>query len=268
MMLSRMGARLVGGHQVLPLATHHGFAIPDLDPALGQGGDGRVVGHEQQGVALPVQLAEEIEHLGACLGIQRACGFVRQQEGGSVGQGPGHGHPLFLPSGEGGRQLVRLVGDAHLLQQGQGPLAALPATHARVEHGQLHIAHDARLGQEVVALEDEADLLVADPGQLAAREPLDLSPVERVGAGRGEVQAAQDGHEGGFAGSRGADEGHELALLHREVDAPEGVDRRPVGPVDLGETASLDDGRAASCFRHLSRPSSCWDLPGSPGRRP
>ena len=269
-MRGQAGARLLGGHRGLPLATRRDHAIPDLHPALCQGGDVGVVGDQQQGVALAVQLLEELQHLGACLRVQGARGLIRQQQGRGVGQGPGHGDPLLLTPGERRGQLVRLVGDAHLLEQGQGPLAALFPSHAGVEHGQLHVPDDARLGQQVVALEHEADLLIADAGQLTPAEALDCVPVQGVGARRGQVQAAQDGHKRRLARAGGADQGHELARLDAEVHAAQCVDGRAVGAIDLGQAQGLDDGGPGvpSCSHRPSRPSSCWGPRGSPDRRP
>ncbi len=107
--------------------------------------------------------------------------------------------------------------------------APLLARDAGVEHRQLDVADDGRLREQVVLLEDEADLLVADRRELAPGEPFHALAVEGVGSARRLVQAAQDRHERGLAGARRADQRDELAALDLEVDAPQRVDRGAVG---------------------------------------
>src|SRR5699024_3644711 len=45
-------------------------------------------------------------------------------------------------------------------------------------------------------------------------------------------------HRGGLAGAVGADQGHDLALVHMEGDIPDGVDR-PVKHIDVFDTKHL-----------------------------
>ena len=119
---------------------------------------------------------------------------------------------------------------------------ALLARDAGVEHRQLDVAHDRRLGQQVVLLEDEADLLVADRRQLGARQLVHLPPVEGVAARRRQVEAAEDRHQRALAGPRGADQGDELALLDASCRCPRrACTALPLRAVDLGQASGFDD---------------------------
>ena len=214
----------------------------DLDLALRHGGDREVVRDDDDRVALAVEVGEELEDLVAGLRVERARGLVGEQQRRPVGERAGDRDALPLAAGERGRQDLRLLGDADLLEQLERALAPLLARHAGVEHRQLDVAHDGGLRQQVVLLEDEADLLVADLRELGPREPVDALAVERVGAGRRLVEAAQDRHERRLARARRPDQRDELAARDRHVDAAQRVDGGAVGAEDLRQAGCFDDG--------------------------
>ena len=98
-------------------------------------------------------------------------GSSASSRAGLVDQRAGDGHALLLAAGE----LVRDGGPRGrarptVSERLQGPLALLvaPADGARVEHRQLDVLQRRGARQQVEPLEDEADLLVADVGQLVA----------------------------------------------------------------------------------------------------
>ena len=77
--------------------------------------------------------------------------------------------------------------------------------------------------KQVEGLEDEADFLVADAGQLIVVKFADQLAVEPVLAlGRG-VEAADQVHQRRLAGAGGAHDGDVLVVLDAEVDAAQGV---------------------------------------------
>src|ERR1017187_1343531 len=218
-------------------------AVAQLDLALGHRGDVGIVRDEHDRVALAVQFLEKAEHLGAGLRIERAGGLVREEEGGPVREGPGDRDALLLAARELCGKDVGLLGDPDLLEHLHRAPAALLARDAGVKQWELDVAEDGRLRQEVVALEYEADLLVADACERATRQTLDGLPVESVAAGGAGVEAAQDRHERRLPGARRPDERHELAFLDDHVDPAQGVDGVPVRAEDLREAAGFDDGR-------------------------
>ena len=112
-----------------------------------------------------------------------------------------------------------LIAKAHLFQCGGSTAAALSARHPGIHQRNLHVFHQAELGQQIILLKDEAQQLVADLGQFIAAHSAHIPAIEFVGARRGHIQTADDVHAGGFAGARLAHDGHELTLvdLHRNV---------------------------------------------------
>ena len=98
---------------------------------------------------------------------------------------------------------------------------------AAEEHGELHVLEGGDLGQEVEVLEDEAHAAVAHVRELVPVQARHGLAREVVGPVRGGVQAADEVHEGGFARTRGPDDGHELARASRRGRCPSGP---PPGP--------------------------------------
>ena len=73
-----------------------------------------------------------------------------------------------------------------------------------------------------------------------AAEPGDLGVVERDGAGGRLDQPVDAADDGRFAGARGADQRHHLAVRHVEIDA---LEREIAGAIALGQP--LDTQHAA-----------------------
>ena len=99
------------------------------------------------------------------------------------------------------------------------------------------------VGTRFEALEDEAHLgapqlreaIVGEAGEVLAADP--------HGAGRRDVEARQQVHEGGLAGARRPHHGEELAARDVDVDAAQGVDGRVAVAVAAAEPGAAD-GRA------------------------
>ena len=90
---------------------------------------------------------------------------------------------------------------------------------SRNEGRQHHILQGGELGQELVELKDEADVLISE-----AREG-GIAQARHVGIGQGDgtlVGAQQSAHhleQGGLAGTRSADDAHHFAAGDVGVDA-------------------------------------------------
>ena len=125
------------------------------------------MGDEDHGVALFVQLLKHPQHLPAGMGVQRARRLVGQDDRRVAGQGAGDGHTLLLAAGELVGLVPELAAQAHPLQRCDGAVARrCAAAHAGVDEGDFHVFQQGQLGQQIVLLEDEAQLLVPDGRQL------------------------------------------------------------------------------------------------------
>ena len=221
--------------------------VPSLhgDDAGHRLGEAEVVGDDDDGGAvLLVDLEEEVVHRVAGLGVEVAGGLVGEEELGREDQGAGEGDALLLAAGE----LAGAVGDAvaqgDLVEQGAGGALHLAAALALDEAGHHHVLEGVELGEQVVELEDEADGPVADRRQPGAGEAGELVVAEADGAARGQVEGADAVEQGALAGARGADDGHHLALVDGDVDAPEHPQRAPHVHEALVQIAHLDEASA------------------------
>ena len=200
-----------------------------MDDLVGLVGDAALVGDDDDGdVLLLVQALEELHHLDAGLGVQRARGLVGKDDLRAGDEGAGDGDALLLAAGH----LVGEVGgpgrEPELLQVFHRHLVPLLPRDALVVEGELHVLHGRLEVDEVEALEHEADHPVAVVRRLLFGQVLDELAVQPVFAGVVIVQDAQDIEEGGLAGAGGAHDGHELPAFDGEVDALEHVQRLSV----------------------------------------
>jgi len=116
--------------------------------------------------------------------------------------------------------MVGSVGKTDDLEAVERPLAHVARRVAllAVHHGQLRVFQSSGTGEQVEALENETDLLVADVGELVAVELGNIDPVEQIAAARRTVEAAEQVHERGLAGAARSHERHEFAAVDLDRD--------------------------------------------------
>ena len=121
--------------------------------------------------------------------------------------------------------------------------------HAGVLQRQLDVRLRARAGEQVEALEDEADVAVAHLGALVVGERRDVAAGEPVGARRGAIEAAEDVQQRRFSAARWPDDRDGFALSDPEAHARDGANRElaALRVVGLGQRLDLDDRR---CVGH------------------
>ena len=184
---------------------------------MGKGGVVLRVGHHDDGGALAVQFAQQLDDLGAVLRVEVTCGLVGEDELGVGHHGTGDGHTLLLSARELLGEVLRPMADGHALQDVVHALLAFGGTKPQIGQRQLHVLEDVQLVYQVEALEDEAYLALADAGAVLLVQVGHLLPQQTVAARGGVVQQAEDVQQGGLATTRGAHDGYEFALLYLEV---------------------------------------------------
>ena len=151
-------------------------------------------------------------HILAQLEIQGAQRLVQQQHLGPVDDGPGDGHPLLLPAGEGVHRPLAVAGQVH---QGQGLLH--PGFELRLGHllnpqAEGHVLKDIHVGEQGVLLKDGIDL------PLMGRNVINPHAVEEHIAGGGLLKAADDTKCRGLATPGGAKQREEFLVIDIKVD--------------------------------------------------
>ena len=106
------------------------------------------------------------------------------------------------------------MADVHPLQDGSYHLLALGGLHTEVGEREFDILEDVQLIYQVEALEDEADIALANLRALLFFEVANFFVAQVIVALGGVVEQAQDIQERGFAATRGAHDGDELAILN------------------------------------------------------
>ena len=175
----------------------------------------------------------------AGLGVQVAGGLIGQQDGGFGSQGSGDGHPLLLAAGEVPRQAVQLALQAQEADDlhDEGPVGLLPVQG----EGEDDVLPHRENGDEVVVLEDEADLLPAEDGGLLPGKLGQVGAAHLDAPLGGGVQPTQHVQEGGLAAAGGADDGGELAPLDGQVHPVQGADHGLPLAVVLFQALGLQD---------------------------
>ena len=222
-----------------------GVAVGGDAPVLqGDGAGGvcrgqlRIVGHHHH-EAVAGDLLQELHHLDAGLAVQGAGGLVGQEHVRVVDQGAGDGDALHLPAGQLRGLLVDVLGQADLFQGLPGPPGAFAPGDAPDGQRQLHVGQDRLVGDQVVALEHEADAVVAVGVPVPVPVLFCGDPVDDQVPAVIAVEAADDVEQCRFSRSAGAQHGNELAAAQREADVVERRLHQLAGMVCLADMIDL-----------------------------
>ena len=138
--------------------------------------------------------------------------------------------------------VVEPLAEPDALERRDGALAGvLHRVAAPIEQRQLDVLHRRRARQEVEPLEHEAELRVAQVGELRLGHRLDGDAIEHVVSARRHVEAAEDVQHRRLAGARRAHDRHQLAGADREVHAAKRVHRTVAFAVDASDVVERDD---------------------------
>ena len=201
-------------------------AVFHSDGAVGDACQGLVVSNDNEGLShLVSQVEEQLMQLSLVLRVETSRRFVGKDYRRVVNQSPCHGDTLLLTS----RQFVRLmlgaVGKSHEVEQFHGALLRLALRHAGNESWNHDVFYCRELRQELVELEDEADVLVAEVGKLLLVQLSYINAVDGDVSAVGRVESADNLQESGLAGATRSDDAHHLTFVNMQVDALEHLQR-------------------------------------------
>ena len=158
----------------------------------------------------PHQPREGVEDCVEVLG--RGCRSARRPAGcGAHWPRRGPRDALLLAAGELGRTMLRRSPRPEIAEKLRSPSRPLPAARARGELRQHHILQRGELGQEVVRLVDEPDLVAAHRRALVVRQRHRADLVDIDLAGVGLLQQARRSAAGSICRSRTARSGRRTA---------------------------------------------------------
>ncbi len=116
-------------------------------------------------MALCMQALEFRHHLPAAGMIQRAGRLVGQHDGAAVHQRTRNGNALLLAAGQLAGPVRGALPQSQRFQQNARTGGARIGIHAGIDRRQRHILRGAQVLHQVVALEDEAEMLAAQVRQ-------------------------------------------------------------------------------------------------------
>ena len=176
-----------------------------------------IVGDQNDGVALSVQLLEDRHHLLAALAIQCAGRFIGEDHFAAIGQRPGDTDPLLLTAGELARGMVAAIGQPQSAQQLTRARLAIRAAGAGIDCRDLHVGGGIEMGQQVVALKDKTEVVAAQPGQRQRIHGGGVLTAKQILTAARAIETTQQVHQGRFAGAGCADNGDHLSCRDGEI---------------------------------------------------
>jgi hypothetical protein len=229
--------------------------VVHFDDAIAAGGEGAVVGGHDEGDALGSDdFEEEIEDDGAGFFVERAGGFVGEEDGWAVHEGSAESGALALAAGELLDVGVEAMGEAGALGEMMQAVTGGGARDAGGDGGDEAVFFEGEVGDEVVKLEDEADF-VAEHVEAAA-VAIDFDAVEEDAASVGFVEATEEMEQRAFAATGGAAEGDGLAGDGFEVDALENFNGAVVVTLANAFGSKDDGGTDGDDWSHSKRSAS------------
>ena len=169
-------------------------------------------------------LFQDLHHLHARLAVERAGRLVGEQNVRIVDERPRDGDALHLAARHLVRLFVELIAEANALKRPDRALAALALAHARERERQLHVAQHRLVRDQIIALEDEADGVVAVAVPVGVGKVLRRFAIDDKVAARVLIQPADNVQKRRLAAARMAEDGDKLALAEVEAHAPQRMD--------------------------------------------
>ena len=165
--------------------------------------------------------------------VEVAGRLIRKDQRLVADDGARNRNPLLLAARELARHMFGAMGNSHAFHDVRDTLPAFLRRHLVIEQRQLDVLGHAELVDEIEALEDETDVLLAYDAALRLGVLRDILVKEEVVAVARIIEQADDIEQRGFATARRAHHRHKVALVDFDVDAIQRHRLDFIGPVDL-----------------------------------
>src|SRR5579862_8403081 len=215
-------------------------AISQLNDAVAVGGPCVVVCHLNNRGAVVVEPLEQIHDHFSLAGVQAAGRLVGENEFRLANHSAGDGDELLLSAGKLIRVERFLADDLEAVENvGHHPFA-LGFLDVAVGKRQIEIFRDGEIIEQVILLEDKADIFLVQLDTAAIVEFVDGIFEQIIFAFPGAIQHTDDTHQRGLARARWAHDGDEVALGNIEIDPAEHPRLPRAGFVSLFHIYQLD----------------------------
>jgi hypothetical protein len=207
-----------------------------------------VVCGDQHGHAVGVEALQQVHDLVGELRIEISGRFVGEQDRGTVYHGARDTHTLPLAGGEFDGMAFLLGKQSHLIEGRAHATPGLQMTHAAYHQRQRHVVEHGALGEQLMVLEDHADL-AAEKGNAPARQARQVALVDNDLTARRAFREQQQADQRAFPRAGMANQEGHLALVQRKAHAPECIEAAHIAFVYLADAnhgRESGDGRRAS----------------------
>src|SRR6478735_6726686 len=213
--------------------------VGEEDDPVGVGRRHRVVGDHHDRLPVLVDAAtQQLEHLGTGARVEVAGRLVGEDDPRPAGERSGDRNALLLTAGELVGLVLEAIGEADGGDHRVVPLGVGLAAGDRHREGDVLLRGQRR--HQVEGLEDEADLVAAQPGEGLVLEPGQVLLTDEDRARVGGVERRAAVHQRGLARAARAHHRRELTGTDVEAHVVERGDQRLAGAVRLGE---MEDAR-------------------------
>src|SRR6188508_106295 len=247
--------------------------LREMQRVRGARGGVRIVRNHDDGLAMPlVQRLQQVQDLVARLPVEITRRLVAEQQRRVRHDRARDADALLLAAGELARPVLRAILQADEAQGRLDALAPLAAREPRQQQRQLDVALGREHRQQVVHLEDEADVVRAPACERAVAHRIDALACDLERAAARPVEAADQVQQRRLAGARRPHQREEVAFADVEVELLENVHRLDAAFVVLREPADTDQylllahqpSPRSLCLVDRATPKStmsCFDVP-------
>ena len=204
------------------VGSDHAVEHPDDTGRVGFGDVGVMRNHDNQAVF--GDLFEDIHDLYARFGVQRAGRFVGEDDIGVIDECTGDRYALHLTAGHFRRFLRKLIAQSDVLERFFGAGTAFGLGDARQRQRQFDVLQDGLMRDQVIALEDEADRMVAVGIPVAVFVILGRAAIDHKVAFGVLVETTNDVEHRGFTAAGGTEDRDKFVFPKLQIDPLEGMD--------------------------------------------
>ena len=212
------------------------LSVGHFDDGVGSVGHMTVVGHHHKSLSeFLTQAGDGLLYLLTVGRVEASCRLVGEDNPRAVDKSAGYGRALFLTAGELGRFVGETVREAEAVEESAGLIKSGGAALSGYQGRHSHILESAELREELMELENEPYIAVAEFRELAVFEREEVAPVETHLPRVGTVESSGNLQEGCFPRARWAYYSHDLPFRNHKRDIMEHGE----GAVRLCDVADL-----------------------------
>ena len=147
-----------------------------MDSSVGELGESLIVGDDDEGLSkLITQVEKELVQFSFMFGVERARGFVSQNDRRIVDEGTCYCHTLFLTARQFCRLVLCSVTQIEEIEQLFGTVSSLFLALPCNEGWDAHVLQSRELRQKLMKLKNETQLLIAETSQFLVFETSDIN---------------------------------------------------------------------------------------------